>query len=226
MTKWLFICVLSGTWSFGQDLILASTTTKPVQLKEGFELRTPKNDHQYVSVQWAKGNLYYANGTSKTYDSLNFDKYGNKIDVIIHNKPLSILPLGLAGALIYETPTSGYVIIEGAIEEGRKFLLVNSVGDFTLVSYTSINEVIPIEFHKVDEIRFVPKAENRLIVSSRFYIWKGMTWEPFKLTKSVIGKLFSLNKKEIQTIFLEHAITTQDEQGLVYLFHLLNSHEY
>lgn len=226
MNKWMLIFLFAANWVNGQDVTLNINATDPLKLSLGFNLFIPPNDHQYLASQWTKGKLFYANGTSKTYDSLNFDRYSDAIEVVINNKPLSIMPMGLSGALIYSSNNSGTVLIVGKVDGKRKFLLVLSEGQHLLASFLHSSEHHTELTYKIDEIIFVPQKEEEPIIKKNYVVLDNRNWIRFKMNKSAISKLFNVDKKELKSIASNKGINTSDKRGLLQLFQALNKYEY
>ncbi len=222
MNKWIFFSLFITNWAFGQDVSLTNNVTNPIKLNPAFELYVPVNDQQYIAGQWAKGKLFYTNGTSKHYDSLNFDRYSNVIEVVLNNKVITIRPMGLSGALIYNSQTSGSLLIVGKVSDQSLFLVVESKGRYVLASYLTANETQKVENYKVDEVRFVPKKKNELIIKENYVLLNDNTWDWFKINKSEIGKLFKVDKKDLQSMAAENGINANNKTELVPLFNLLN----
>jgi hypothetical protein len=222
MIKWILILVLAANWVNGQNVTLNSNNS--IKLSLDFSLFVPQNEHQYIATQWAKGKFFYANGTSKPYDSINFDRYENVIEVVVNNKALSIMPMGLSGALIYNSSNSGTILIVGEIDERSRFLMLQSEGQYILVSYMTTNEMQEETNYKTDEIRFVPKSDAKLVLEENYFILSNGAWREFKISRSSISKLFKVEKKELQSIASENGIITGSKSGLIELFQLLNDH--
>jgi len=206
----------------GQDVILNSGVGNPVLLSNKFELHFPNNQNQYIASQWSKGKLFYTNGTSKKYDSLNFNRYGNKIEAVVNNKPLSILPMGLSGGLIYNTDNSGSLLIVGKTVSETRFLMVLSNGKYLLASY--LVSTVPAEdlSYKLDELRFVPQKKKENVISVHYVFFDNEKWKSFKLNKSSLAKLFQVEKKTLQSNAETEGINTNTEKGLIELFDFLN----
>ncbi len=219
--KWLAILFVLPFTVQAQEVILNLHAPQPVELKGGFDLFFPEHTNEYLVPQWSKGKLFYTNGTSKTYDSLNFNRHQNMMEVVVNNKVLTLMPLGLAGGLIYNSNYSGSVLIVGIVNAEAKFLVVNSVGKHLLASYltTKIEEV---RRHKTDEMRFVPKEEGDKIIKEAFVIFSNGSWEEFKISKSLLSKFFNTDKKELQSFATDAGISMNDKVGLIRLFQLLN----
>lgn len=222
MTKWLAILFILPFTVQAQEVILNLHNPQPIELKGGFGLFFPEQTNEYLVTQWSKGKLFYTNGTSKTYDSLNFNRYQNMMVVVANNKVLTLMPLGLAGALIYNSNHSGSVLIVGKINAEAKFLVVNSVGKYLLASYLTTDRIEEVRGHKIDEIRFVPKKEADKIIKEAFVIFNNGSWEEFKISKSFLSKFFNIGKKELQGVATDAGISMSDKAGLVKLFELLN----
>jgi len=133
MIKWLILLFILPFTAQAQEVILNLHTPQPVELKGEFDLFFPEHTNEYLVTQWSKGKLFYTNGTSKTYDSLNFNRHQNMMEVVVNNKVLILMPLGLAGGLIYNSDTDGSVLIVGKVNAEAKFLLVNSAGKYLLL---------------------------------------------------------------------------------------------
>ena len=221
--SWVLFLLLISSWASAQHVIITSNAERPFEVSSNFTFDFPKNHFQYLSKYWTKGDLFYTNGTSKQYDSLNFDRYANRLEVVVNNKALSLLAMGLAGALVYESSDKGTLLIVGKIRETSKFLLVNSNGKFVLANYTSTNDIEETATFQVNEIRFSPKPKPELIATSHYVLYKNGEWVDFKLSKSSISKLFRIDKKQMQSSAREAGIANYDDQGLIKLFQLLNA---
>lgn len=222
VNKWLIIILLVTQLAQGQDVSLHSNGNDPVELSDNFSLFIPQNVNQYLATQWSKGRLFYPNGSSKDYDSLNFDRYSNVLEVVSNNKAVSILPMGLSGALIYNSPSLGTVLIVGKVVEESKFLLLQSEGKYLLASYLFSNDNQVELNYKNDEIRFVPKKKVEAVIKEHYVIFEKEQWEEIKLNKSAFSKLFKVDKKELQSLASENGLNTNNKQGLKALFQLLN----
>jgi len=194
MIKWLIILFILPFTAQAQEVILNLHAAQPVELKGGFGLFFPEHTNEYLVTQWSKGKLFYTNGTSKTYDSLNFNRHQNMMEVVVNNKVLILMPLGLAGGLIYNSDNDGSVLIVGKVNAKANFLLVNSVGKHLLASYLT-TRIEEIRGYKTDEMRFVPKEESDKIIKEKFVIFSNGNWEEFKMSKSFLSKLFNIDKK-------------------------------
>lgn len=223
MIKWTFVFITLSSLVFGQEVTINQAGSQPITLESGFKLQFVSGNNQYLMSHWAKGKLYYANNTSNAYDSLNFDRYGNAIEVIIHDKPLTVYPMGLAGALIHTGENSGYVLIKGELDGEQKMLEVLSSGKYVLAKYLEVNEVPSSQIVKTDEFRFVPKPEAPVNISIVFYVWDSGAWNEFRLNKSSIGKLFKVDKKEIQNFSYENHLNISNAKDLIQLFHYFNN---
>lgn len=222
MNKWIFIFLFSANYVNGQHVKLKPDESNPIFLSPDFSLFIPQHDNQYVVSKWARGRLFYTNGTSKRYDSLNFDRYSNKIEVVINNKALSILPMGLTGALIYSSDTVGYLLIVGNVKDQPTFLAVESVGQYVLASFLISSEQNEVLTYKIDEIRFVPKRKIDVIIKRKHLLLNNKVWGEFKLNKSTISNLFKVDKKGLQSIASDRGINVNNKQELVRLFQFLN----
>lgn len=221
--SWVLFLLLISSWVSAQHVIITSNAESPFEVNSNFTLDFPKNNFQYLSEQWAKGELYYTNGTSKQYDSLNFDRYANRLEVVVNNKALSLLAMGLSGALVYNSNTSGTLLIVGRVKETSKFLVVNSEGQFVLASYMSTNDLEETSNNQINEIRFTPKPKPELVTTKNYVIYKKGKWISFKLSKSSISKLFEIDKKRMQSSANQASIARYNEEGLSKLFQLLNT---
>ena len=222
MNKWTLLFFLIANLANGQDVIVNAGVGNTVQLSDEFELHIPQNQNQYIASQWSKGKLFYANGTSKKYDSLNFDRYGNKVEVVVNNKALSVLPMGLSGGLIYSTDNSGSLFIVGKIAEEARFLIVLSSGKYLLASYLISTAPSDELNYKTDEVRFVPKKKTENVIRAHYVIFENEKWKSFKLSKSALSKLFKEDKKMLQSTAVSEGINTSTEIGLIQLFDFLN----
>ena len=222
MNKSFFIFFLITHLAQSQDVILNATGDKPIEVSAGFELVNPQNSNQYIATKWSSGKLFYTNGTTKEYDSLNFDRYANVLDVIIKNKPLSIFPMGLSGALIYNATSAGTMLIVRKVEDEPKFLLVESSGIYILTSYLISSEQHREAIQRIDEIRFAPKEKKDLDIREYFVLFSQGRWSSFKLTKTTISKLFMLDKKELQPLAAKEGVNLNNKDGLVELFKIMN----
>ena len=222
MNRVFFILFLIAHWTQGQDVVLNATGAKPIEVNDGFELVNPQNNNQYIATQWSSGKLFYTNGTTKIYDSLNFDRFTNVLKVVINNKPLSIFPMGISGALIYTTDSTGTMLIVNKLEDDTKFLLVESSGNYLLTSYLVSSEQTEEVTFKIDEIYFVAKDKKDLVIKEHFVLLKQGNWSSFKLTLSTLSKLFKVDKKELQSIASNKSINLTNKNGLVALFKILN----
>lgn len=222
MIRWVLLFSFMCNLANGQDVILNSGAVNPVQLNDEFELHFPNNQNQYIVSQWSKGKLFYTNGTSKKYDSLNFDRYGNKIEAVLNNKPLSILPMGLSGGLIYNSANSGSLFIVGKVESESRFLVVLSSGKYLLSSYLVSTTPVDEVPYKTDEVRFSPKNIKENVIKVHYVILDSERWKSFKLSKSSLSKFFKEEKKTIQAIAEKEGINTSTERGLIQLFDFLN----
>lgn len=222
MNKGFFILFLVTHWAQSQDVILNVASAKPIEVSAGFELVNPQNNNQYIAAQWSSGKLFYINGTTKIYDSLNFDRYANVIEVVINNKALSILPRGLSGALIYSTTSSGTMLLVSKVADDTKFLLVEGSGKYLVASYLVSSEQHEEVTSKLDEIRFVPKEKRDLIIKEYFFLLDQGSWSPFKPNKSTLSKLFNVDKKELQSLASNTGVNLNSKNGLIELFKTLN----
>ncbi len=223
MTKWLAILFILPFMAHAQEVILNLDEPQPVELKGGFGLFFPEHTNEYLVTQWSKGKLFYTNGTSKTYDSLNFNRHQNMMEVVVNNKVLTLMPLGLAGGLIYNSGNDGSVLIVGKVNAKARFLLVNSVGKYLLASYLTTDRIEGVRGYKTDEMRFVPKEEGKKIIKEEFVVFRDGNWEGLKMSKSFLSKLFNIDKKELQGISTNAGISMSDKIGLIKLFQLLNN---
>lgn len=222
MNKWIFIFLFSANYVNGQHVKLQPDESIPIYLSPDFSLFIPQQDYQYVASKWASGRLFYTNGTSKRYDSLNFDRYSNKIEVVINNKALSILPMGLTGALIYFSDKVGYLLIVGKVKDQPKFLAVESVGQYVLAAYLISSAPKEDLTYKTDEIRFVPKIKKEDLIKKTFWLLTNGIWAEFKMNKSTVSKLFKIDKKKLQSIASDKGINVNNKHELVRLFQFLN----
>lgn len=140
MNKAIFIILIISHLAKGQDVIVHAQGENPIEVSFEFSLVAPPNLNQYIAKQWANGKLFYTNGTSKYYDSLNFDRCSNELEVVVNNKALSILPMGLSGALVYNSTSSGTMLLVGKVADKARFLLIESTGQFLLASYLISSE--------------------------------------------------------------------------------------
>lgn len=219
MTKWGFLFLLTANTIFAQDVVINNST---IQISDKFELVSPSIDQQYVATQWAKAKLFYANGTSKNYDSLNFNRYANEIEIVVNNKVITLRPIGISAALIYHTSTSGSLLMVGSVNDQSLFLLVQSEGKFVLASYLATNEIKKEENYKVDEVRFVPRKKDVIIIKENYVVRKEDVWSEFKLNKSSVSKLFKIEKKTFQDIVAAQGINVGGKEELVQIFNILN----
>lgn len=222
MIKWTIVFLLFSYSLFGQDVTISPGKEKLIHVQDGFNLDYLVNDDRYVLSRWAKGKLFYANNSFKEYDSLNFNRYDNIIELIVNNKPLSLYAMGLAGALIYTSDNSGYILVSVPVEGENKLMMVYSTGKYVLAGLASVNDTNFESNVKVDEIRFVPKPEKEVNVNNDYYIWEIDKWSSFKLTKSNIAKLFQSDKKEISSIYVQLSKQSNEEESLIKLFDYLN----
>lgn len=225
MIKWTVLLLLANAYVFGQDVTIKPSTKQLITIEPNFQLTYPSTYDQYTVDKWAKGKLYYANGTSKQYDSLNFDRYGNVIKTVINSKPLSVYPIGLAGALIYVSKHSGHVFIKAVLDGTPKLLEVCSAGKFILANTLITSEEAERKTIKSDDIRFVPKQEPKINVSKKFYVWNGSEWSMFKPTKGAIINLFKLDKKVVHDYFATNKLKSTTEGGIILLFQHFNNLE-
>ncbi|MCB0494841.1 MAG: hypothetical protein KDC79_01780 [Cyclobacteriaceae bacterium] len=223
MIKWTFLLTLITSFGFCQEVKIDLSQKQLITVSNEFNISVSQNNDQYLASRWSKGKLYYANGTSKQYDSLNFDRYSKTIEVVVNNKPLSIYPMGLAGALIYTGASSGYVLVKADIEGAQKLLEVCSSGKFILVKGLEAAEVKEIATIKMDEVRFEPKPEAQLNVGENYFVWNGESWKSFKLNKSGIGNLFNLDKKTLQNYISEQGISPTNKEQLILVFQHFNN---
>jgi len=221
MIRWILIFLFMASWANAQDVVLNASVRNPIKINTAFELYIPQNQNQYIASQWSKGKLFYSNGTSKTFDSLNFDRFSNKIEVVVNNKALSVLPMGVSGALIYNSNDSGTLLVVGKVEAQFKLLLVQSNGQFILASYLVSSKPIGDINYKLDEFRFVAKQEEAETISNHYVVFENGNWVKFRLSKSSIGKQFGMSKKELQSKTTK-GINTNAKEGLVQLFNVLN----
>jgi len=222
MIKWIVLLLLANAYVFGQDVTIKPATKQLVAIGANFELNYPSTTDQYIVSKWAKGKLYYANSTSKKYDSLNFDRYGNAIETVINSKPLSVYPIGLAGALIYTGDNAGYVLVKATIDEAPKLLEVISAGKYVLAYSLTAIEDVESTLIKTDEFRFAPKPEAKVNVSGKFHLWDGTTWSAFRLNKHTISKLFMVEKKVLQEYISRNNINLSTNKGVIKLFQHFN----
>ncbi len=222
MNKWLFIFLFASCFSKAQDVVIKPQSDNPLEIGRDFELSFPENNNEYLATQWSKGKLFYANGTSKTYDSLNFNRYLDIIEVAINNKVLTLKPMGLAGALIYNSEKLGFVLIAAKVDIETRFLLTNSVGKYLFASYLTADKIEDSRGFRTDELRFVPKKEKEAIINEFFALFKEGKWEKFKLNKSALSKLFKLDKKKLQSIAATYNLNLNDKTGLIVTFQVLN----
>ena len=223
MSKWVLSFLLFvGHWTLGQEVRIYSNTETPIHLSEGFELHIPANENKYIVTNWSKGQLYYPNGGYKSYDSLNFDRYTNAIEVVKNNKPLTIMPMGLLGALIFDTSASGYLLIVGSFESNNQFLLINSIGKYVLASKIDASIKNSELSSNIDEVRFVPKPEEELNLKPQYFIWKNLTWEPFKISKKAVLKLFGKDKKDFLKLVSRYDIDLSRKESLIQVFKIIN----
>lgn len=205
-----------------QDVVVDLNADTPLQISNDFSLSFPENNREYLVSQWSKGKLFYTNGTSKTYDSLNFNRHLNILEVVTNNKVLFLQPMGLAGALIYDSANKGTVLLVGKTNGVSRFLVIMSQHKYLLASYIEVEKPPVINEAKVDEIRFVAKEEPVSIISSRHTVLINDTWEDIKWNKSGISKLFKIDKKELQKRASNAGIALDNERGLFNIFDLLN----
>lgn len=225
MIKWITLFLLTSSYVFSQDVTIKPESKQLITVSSEFIPGSTSNLDQYLVSKWAKGKLYYANGTFKEYDSLNFDRYGNVIETVIENKPLSVYPIGLAGALIYTGSATGYILVKAVLDGTPKLLEVRSIGKTVLASTLNTIQEVERKTIKTDDIRFVPKPEAEISVSEKFYVWNGSEWNSFKMNKSGIAKLFNLDKKEVQEVTSTNNIKTSTNEGVVALFQYFNNLE-
>ncbi len=222
MTKWILLLLLGYNSLLAQPVSFTGNKENPVVIKGNFKLVSSTNTHQYLTSKWAKGRLFYLNGTSKPYDSLNLERYSNNLEVVANNKILALLPMGLTGVLINTSEFTGFVIIVAAINEESKFVLLESYGSYLLGSYIAVNEPIKNQTYANDEFRFVAKEKPGLVINKHFSILNNGSWGAFKLSKSAISKLFKVDKKELQNIADKANISINDQYGLLQLYKEMN----
>jgi hypothetical protein len=222
MTKWILLLLLGYNSLLAQPVSFTGNKENPVVVKENFKLVSSSNTHQYLTSKWAKGRLFYLNGTSKPYDSLNLDRHSNKLEVVANNKILALLPMGLSGVLIATDQLAGSIIIVAVVNGESKFALLESYGDYLLASFIEINEPIKNHTYANDEIRFVAKEKPGLVVKEHYMVLMNGNWEVFKISKSAIGKLFKVDKKEIQSIASKAGISINNQNGLLQLYKEMN----
>ncbi len=222
ISYFVFACLAISKCAMAQDVLLHTNLSNPIQLNANFSLVTSANNNKYIATKWAQGKLFYANGSSKIYDSLNFDRHLNIMEVVVNNKVVSLLPMGLSGALIYSSQSSGYLLIAGKVLEKNRFLQVICEGQYVLASYLTTSKIEVANNYKIDEVRFAPKNKNDLIIRKNFVLLRNGKWEDFKITKSTIGKLFKVDKKELQVMINKNNLQPNSKQNLVQLFKWLN----
>jgi len=222
MNRWLIVFLFASGLSRAQDVVLNLQSQNPLQISDGFSLAFQENTNEYLATKWSQGKLFYTNGTSKTYDSLNFNRYLNIVEVVTNNKLLTLKPMGLAGALIYDSKKSGFVLIAAKINYETRFLLANSAGKFLVASYLTTNKNMESGGTKMDELRFVSRKEEKVVINGFFALFREGEWQSFKLSKSALAKLFEKDKKELQSIASERGLDLSEKKGLMKLLQILN----
>ncbi len=222
MIRWICILIIPSCFANAQDVVLNLNAEKLVEFSDEFKLTFPDNNNEYLMSQWSNGKLFYTNGTSKEYDSLNYNRHLNIIEVVTNNKVLTLKPMGLAGTLIYTSSTSGFVIIVAYINNTSKFLIVNNSQKYLLASYIENKEPPTENEFKVDEIRFVPKEKQESIISRHYVVFSDGNWKELKWNKSGISKLFNIDKKELQKRASKAGIELAESKGLYQIFDILN----
>ncbi|MCF6360941.1 MAG: hypothetical protein L3J29_09300 [Cyclobacteriaceae bacterium] len=221
MNKWLIAFLFASCLCQAQNVVLNLQSQNPLQVGEGFSLTFHQNNNEYIATKWSQGKLFYNNGTSKTYDSLNFNRYLNIIEVVTNNKLLTLKPMGLAGALIYDTKNSGSVLISAKVDLETRFLLTNSVGQYLFASYLTTDKGEESRGFRIDELVFVAR-EEQVVIEEFFVLFRKGAWEHFKLNKSALSKLFKKDKKELQLIASDSDLDLSKKEGLIRLFQMLN----
>lgn len=222
MMKWVLLLVFLNTLAFGQEVTINMESDRPIQISDGFILKFPTKYNQYISDHWSKGIIYYSNGSNHRYDSLNFNRFSGSIEVVINNKPLSLMPLGFEGALIYDSSHSGYVLMSARIDDNKTVVVVQSEGKYVLAAKVQVTETITSTSVNVDEIRFVAKPKSELSFNTNYYLLKDKRWQSFKLSKSNIIKLFSIDKTELKEFFAARSSRLIGENDLVDFFDHFN----
>ena len=222
MSRVLIIFLLLGNLAEAQFVTISNNVEKPIIITSGFKLAIPQNKHQYLATKWTKGQLFYNNGTSKLYDSLNFDRYANRLEVVANNKALLLMPMGLSGAMINGASNEGTLLIVGDISGASTFLVVLSVGTNILASYLTPDYIENTRGFKTDEVRFVPKGKEEVVIKEHFTILKQGKWHVFKLNKPSLTKLFKVEKKKLQEMASNEQVSLNDSNGLIKIFQILN----
>lgn len=222
MTKWITLFVLGFNSLVAQSISFTGDDKNPIQITEEGILLNPTHSHQYVTDKWATGTLFYLNNTSKPYDSLNFERHSNSLKVVVNNKNLTLMPMGLKGVVIKENESSNYVILVVKLNNKSRFVIIESYGTYLLGSYLLVNKP-PINYSNANnEILFTAKKNPKLVVNEKFIVLNNGVWQAFKLNKPAISKLFKIDKKELQKQASANGISTDNRNGLVQLFQLVN----
>lgn len=222
MIKFSLFLLLITQLAYSQNIIINTSAANPVDIDGDFKLFIPRDNNQYLSTQWARGKLFYTNETSKSFDSLNFDRFSNRLEVVSQNEALLIMPMGVSGALIYKPKAEGALLIVGKINESSIFLIILSEGKQLLATYLTTNEDVEKRGFKTDGVRFVPKEKPDVIINEHYVLFRNGKWQETKLNKSVVGKLFGLSKKDVQAIMAEQDFN-DNTLGLIELFQFLNT---
>ena len=222
MIRWAILFLILSSNLAAQQVSVVSDLKNPLKIESEFELKRPSDKHQYLLSKWSNGTLFYLNGSSKKFDSLNFERFSNNLEIVSNNKILTLMPMGLTGVVINESTTSSYVLIVAKINSESRFIIVNSIGDYLLGSYLFVDEPPVHHTYVDDEIRFVPKEEPNIIIKRNYVILVDDAWQTIKFNKSSISKLFNIDKKELQKKASSAGIKLDNKQGLLQIFDLLN----
>lgn len=222
MIRCIFIFIFGINNLFAQSVSFTPENKSSVKINGDFKVVNTQITRQYLLKKWSNGTLFYLNGNSKYYDSLNFDRYSNRLEVAVNNKILTLLPTTLSGVVIRRNASSGYIIMVVKIDNENKFILTESTGNITLGSYLLVSKPETTPSYVDDEVRFVVKEEPGLIIKEIFILLNNQEWHRFKLSKPSIRKLFKIDKKEFQKIASENDINITARNGLILMFQLLN----
>lgn len=223
LIKLVVISVMIGLGSLrAQPVQLNMALPNPIRVEKELTLLPAGHTNEYLFSKWVPGYLYYANGSFKAFDSLNFNQYSQQVEVVKNNKVIQLGATALQGVLLLKEPEMGIMLVKFKNNTKNILGVVESSGRVILASYIKATQLVIVKNYKVDEIRFVAKPKESVEISKHYKLYKNSSWQDYKLTKGSIAKAFNLSKKQLQEKTKQAGLNFYSQEGSLKVFILLN----